>query len=632
MIKIILNFIEYNFDIYLETMVFELYKLVDVVNFNVVEPYISFYVKEMKSIHEVHFPNSPMCFRINDFRFAEQILFEVKKFNLFAKFILIMNLFFVKMFFFKITNVTFWLIPNLFILLFAIVLLFFSKPNGINIHIWKLSIKAIFIIFIFQLLLLYIFITFYNAGIILKVGLSGAFNLPFNLSLAKLISFLIILFCILITLFIYLDFYAKNLLMIKIELCSILFFLGFGCGMVFLQNDLFSLFLYFEIISFCIYGLLFLQKWTNSQLHSLIRYVLFSLWISTCYIVGIAFYISAFNSSTNLFEFKNFDAFSFENNLYYNNDMIFLITQDFEIILALTFLLIYFFFKLGVGPFYTWTIEVYNSCTTGTLLAVSLIPKLIYLPILFFILFFNFIEYYHYWTNVLFIFGFLTVFIGSFGILITDKLKEIYGWSSLVHTGNLLLILSCLSHLTLSFLMFYLISYFIISLGFILLILSMWNTYTGWFIKTIFEFNAINHLNSNFYLISLILLSSASGFTPFLSFFMKFSLLNLMAEYHGIILTILIGLLNIIGSIAYLWILWNIIGFNAEKFDHWSKDLTFLNVNVILTYWINLLLNFICFFIIFSFIFYKDFLEYFNYFSTPFVISETNYQIIPQVF
>jgi len=293
--------------------------------------------------------------------------------------------------------------------------------------------------------------------------------MPFNINLAKLISLLLILLLLLFTVIFYIDYYGKNLLLIKPELCSILFFLGFACGMVFLQNDLFSIFLYFEIISFCIYGLLFFQKRTNAQLHSLVRYVLFSLWVSTSYIIGIAFYLASCNNSTNLSGLTTY-CFNLNINIY-NFD--FLIITDFELILSITFILIYFLFKLGVGPFYTWTIEVYNSCSTSALLAVSLIPKLIYFPVLFFLLFFNFIEFYLYWSNLLLGLGVITVFTGAFGILLTDKLKEIYAWSSLIHTGNLLIMMSCISSVSLTFIIFYLVSYYVISVGFIVLITSI---------------------------------------------------------------------------------------------------------------------------------------------------------------
>jgi NADH:ubiquinone oxidoreductase subunit 2 (subunit N) len=281
----------------------------------------------------------------------------------------------------------------------------------------------------------------------------------------------------------------------------------------------------------------------------------------------------------------------------------------------LIFILIYFLFKLGVGPFYTWTVEVYNSCPTSTLFVVSTLPKLVYIPVLFFILYCNFFDYVNFWGILLFAFGLLTIFIGAFGILLTDKLKEIYAWSSVVHTGNILVIFSCISTVSLTFVMFYLTSYYIISCGFILLILSLRNKITGRFIKVVSELNSISYLFGNIYFLAIIVLASASGFTPFLSFFMKFSVLYLVTYSYGLPFALIIGLLNVVGGIAYLRMLRNIIGFNVDNYSNRSNTQSNNFIDVQLNYNFALLFNLICALIIFSFFFYKDFIELFRAFE-----------------
>jgi NADH-quinone oxidoreductase subunit N len=527
-----------------------------------------------------------------------------------AKIILMVNIMLVKSLFLQVTPLTFWVFPSFLLLLCGIILLLFIWPAQITTFLWEWSKRLLTAICVYQGLLIFLYFSIANLGFFLRVGLLGAFFLPINLSVVKLLIFSLVLLSLLITIFFYLDYYANLLNLVKPELCSIILFLGFGSGLVLLQNDLFALFLYFEIISFCIYGLLFLQKRTTIQLNALVRYVLYSLWISTCYLIGIAFYLAAANINTTLFELGNpplhFETWTV-NTLEHRNLIIsnlrYLLLNSFELILAITFITIYFLFKLGAGPFYTWTIEVYNACPTGTLLAVSLIPKLIYLPILFFLLFFNFIEYHSYWSGLLFITGLTTIFIGAFGILLTDKLKELYAWSSLIHTGNMLILLSCLADVTLSFLSFYLISYFLISTAFILLITSIWNKFTGWFVKTITELNSLSSLHPIIYMLAIILIASAAGFTPFLSFFMKFSILMLVTNHYGIIFTIIIGLLNIIGSVAYLWLLRFIIGFNLNTFDLRSADETLVAIEAWMSYRIAWLFNAIIVIITSSFFF-----------------------------
>jgi len=152
------------------------------------------------------------------------------------------------------------LLPTVFLFVSGVILLFFIKPNGLNLRIWNKAKIIFFIALVYQVLLIVIFFYFFYNGFLLKVGYSLAFNSAYNISLIKLLAQFFVIASLLMTLFFFTDFYKKNLLIIKPELVIILFFLGFGSNMAFFQNDLFSLFLYFEIISFCIYGLLFLQK------------------------------------------------------------------------------------------------------------------------------------------------------------------------------------------------------------------------------------------------------------------------------------------------------------------------------------------------------------------------------------
>jgi NADH:ubiquinone oxidoreductase subunit 2 (subunit N) len=417
---------------------------------------------------------SPFCLASDSFSRQVSFLFDFAK-DKFVMNLFLFNFFLIKIIFFKVNSLTFWILPQIILFFGGLLVFLLIKTNDMNLKIWDLTLKILLIAIFYQFILLYLYLNFFNLGLELKVGLGGTFKVPFNFFLAKLLSFLIILILLFISTYFLKRFYFKTLFLIKPELCSLTLFLGFGSGMVFLQNDLFSIFLYLEIVSFCIYGFLFLQQRSNSQLHGLIRYVLFSLWMASFYILGVALYLSWTNFSTNLSYFFDNDNLLNEvattrpdYKLSMSHGII-----NFEITLSILCFLFYFLFKLGAGPFYTWVIEVYNSCSTGVLLIVSVIPKLVYTPILFFLLFFNFINYYAYWSSILFIIGVATTVIGSMGILYTDKLKEIYAWSSIIHTGNVLIILSCVTQATLAFCFFYLVSYVIISVGFVSIIVSL---------------------------------------------------------------------------------------------------------------------------------------------------------------
>lgn len=523
-----------------------------------------------------------------------------------------MNFLFIKLIFFKVNELTFWLTPQILLFAGGLISFILIKTNDLNVKIWNLTGTILLCSIYLQIINIYVYTSLFKRGINLKVGLDSLLTISGNIYIAKLIIFLLVLIILYIsTIFLHKN-YSQTLFLIKPELCSLILFLGFGVGMVFLQNDLFSIFLYLELISFCIYGFLFLHQRTNAQLHGLIWYVLFSLWMASFYILGVSLYLSWTNFNTNLTYFNASNIYSIQT-LTENtsNEQINLFMDNPELILSITFLITYFLFKLGAGPFYTWVVDVYNSCSTGVLLAVSVIPKLVYIPVLVYLLYYNFLFFYKFWTDLLFIIGLATVFIGATSILTTDKLKEIYAWSSVVHTGNILILISCITFFTIPFCFFYLISYTIISFGFITIIISLKNKSTGRFIKTIYDLSSINHLYSTFTIAAIIIVSSAVGFTPLLSFFMKFSVFSLISSQYGIFFAVLVGLLNVIGSVAYLKMLWNVIGYDNDDYSLRKKIKPFPKLSIYMDYWIAVILNISCFIICFAFFFYIDILSLF---------------------
>lgn len=129
-------------------------------------------------------------------------------------------------------------------------------------------------------------------------------------------------------------------------------------------------------------------------------------------------------------------------------------------------------------------------------------------------------------------------------------------------------------------------------------------------------------LQSPFFFVTIVILSSAAGFTPFLSFFMKFSLLTIISSYYGFIFTFLIAFFNVIGSIAYLRMLRNIIGFNIDNYYLKSKQVKINFIELNQSYAIAWWLNFSCILILFSFLYYKDFLIIFSCYDNPFFVNE----------
>lgn len=714
-------------------------------DYNYKSDYINEFVRNQSTFYQYEFQDEDL-----EYLAKQYFLWSFKDFHIFFFFF---NFFLVKFFFFEVTPVTFWLITPSLSIFIGLGLFLTMKMNGLNLKIWATSSKYLMLLLIYNALLFYMYFKFTQHGIFLKFGLPGYWYIPSNLSVFKLliITLIILLLYLAVKMFIY--FYETNIYLIKPEFLSILFFIIFGASMLFLQNDLFSIFIYVEIVSFCLYGLMFLYPRTNSQMHGLIKYVLFSLLIATFYVIGISFYLTLPNKSTVISEFNwilifdqispissdidetnnilfllkknygnfdnqysqylgknvsemlkkfylekiskfdDYDSFSYEQklviflqfletcnltgglkdpsawihsffflhpknelkefynvenliDLYYldhldqypiNSDALITSSSDLSNLsfqkkeiahsyLFLAFFSFFFIFKLGVGPFYTWTIEVYNSLSLGILLLVSLIPKLIYIPLMYFF-FFNFVPFQAFWGLIFFLTGLFTLFISSMGILLTDRLKEIYAWSSITHTSNMLIIFSVISPISLNYLMFYLISYVLTSFMFLLILLSLRNSSTGHFIWTIGELNYLTNISAFPILNVIVLLASFIGFTPLITFFMKFSVFHISIEMYGIFTVICVSLFNIINAIAYIWMLRAVIGFNFNHYQ-FRKQLIHQWVIFWINYWFAWLLNLLTLFIIFGFFFYNDFTMIFEFNIVPHYLDKYNFDNI----
>jgi NADH:ubiquinone oxidoreductase subunit 2 (subunit N) len=202
------------------------------------------------------FDPQPILFKELKLIFLNNLL----ELDFFSKFFLLINIYIIKSCFFQITSITFWFLPIILALIFGLILLFCVKPTESGQKNWILARRFVIFLMVYQFFLLLIYIKFFQLGFMLKVGSSGVFNLPYNFNLVKLLIPVFVYISIYITINFYIHYYKNIIDYIKSEFSAILLFLAFGSSMVFLQNDLFSIFLYFEIISFCIYGLLFLHK------------------------------------------------------------------------------------------------------------------------------------------------------------------------------------------------------------------------------------------------------------------------------------------------------------------------------------------------------------------------------------
>jgi len=402
--------------------------------------------------------------------------------------------------------------------------------------------------------------------------------------ISYLCFFFFLLFILLFYVYIYFFFFFPFEFYYLLILILILFFCLLIC------NDLLLLYLVIEIISLIFYSLSAIGNNSIRQAEAALKYFILGsvssifLLFSICLIYGIFG-----NLNYNYFIFFLSDYFFFNkfNNLIYFSFLIFLFS---------------FFFKLGLVPFHIWLLDVYVGLNWLLFIFFLIFPKFIYFFFLFkFFFFLNFFLILY--KTIIFIICFLSILIGSLGLVTVVDIKRFLVYSSINNFG---FIFSCFFNMN----FFSIISAIIYLMVYLFLLIFF---FCFFFFKYkfdlfyIFEFNKLKNLNIIFLFSFCFLLFSLAGIPPFIGFFIKFNILISFYVYTNSILflcfIIFLTLINLFGYlrlIAFLFFDVIYYGFVILKFKY-------------LFYFFLLLLNIINLFFIFYYFYFFKLLNYYLY-------------------
>jgi NADH-quinone oxidoreductase subunit N len=126
---------------------------------------------------------------------------------------------------------------------------------------------------------------------------------------------------------------------------------------------------------------------------------------------------------------------------------------------GLMFILIAFLFKIGSAPFHSWLCDVYEGAMISVTLLFASAPKILIFNIMikFFLVIFS--ELNDFWTNLFLLSGFLSIFVGSLSAIYQKRLKRLFAYSTIAHTGFIVLGFVLASPETTRALIFYILIY-----------------------------------------------------------------------------------------------------------------------------------------------------------------------------
>lgn len=204
--------------------------------------------------------------------------------------------------------------------------------------------------------------------------------------------------------------------------------------------------------------------------------------------------------------------------------------------LGILFLLAALLFKLGAAPLHFWLPDVYEGSPTNITAFFAIVPKLALLVVTSRLLFDVFEPLQTLWQPILLQVAVLSVLVGTVGAIYQRRIKRLLAYSSIGHTGFLVLALASVNQEGLNALIIYIMVYILTSACIFLFVLNVRER--GVTIENPTFYEACGIVKTNALLgISLALpLFSLAGIPPLVGFIAKYQMF-LAAIQAGYILT-----------------------------------------------------------------------------------------------
>ncbi len=308
------------------------------------------------------------------------------------------------------------------------------------------------------------------------------------------------------------------------------------------SNDFISAFVSLETLSISCYFLASFHKNYKAK-EAGMKYLIIGSVASAIFLLGVS-YLYGSCGAVN---------FSMINDFYLQNNPTLMYT------LAGFLTIVGLMFKIGCVPFSNWVPDIYEGASYPVGAFLSLVPKLAGFAILARLLIFVFV-----FSPILKIlaFGFavLSIIFGTLGAIKQTNIKRLYGYSSIAHSGFILLGLSVLSVYGLSTVLFYLFCYVFMNIGVWTASIIFNTSYPS---DLISDYKGLLY-NRPYYAIAFtICLLSLAGLPPTAGFLAKLYLFSAVARAGMIYIPGL--LIALIFTVAGLYFYFNLVKVVFEK-------------------------------------------------------------------
>lgn len=224
------------------------------------------------------------------------------------------------------------------------------------------------------------------------------------------------------------------------------------------------------------------------------------------------------------------------------------------VVLGLAFIVVAVAFKQGAVPFHMWLPDVYEGAPTAVTLFVGTVPKIAYFALTLRLLAYGLAGETHEWTQMLTPLAVLTLILGNVVAIAQTNLKRMLAYSSIANVGFIVLGFVAGTQEGYTAALYYTLVYVLVALGSFGVILLL--AHKGYEADKLDDYKGLYQRDPLLALAMLMLMFSTAGVPPFVGFWAKLRILQVLFETNHVALVLIAVATSVVGAFYYLRVIW----------------------------------------------------------------------------
>jgi NADH-quinone oxidoreductase subunit N len=330
--------------------------------------------------------------------------------------------------------------------------------------------------------------------------------------------------------------YVKERALLSGEFYSLALLSTLGMMVMVSSTHLISLYLGLELMTFPIYTMVALERDSMQASEAAVKY----------------FIMGALASGILLYGFSLLYGLTGQLELTEIAKVVALLSPEKMMVasFALVFLIVGIGFKFGAFPFHMWIPDVYAGSPAPMTLFVATAPKIAGLGFGLRLLTQAVPSLHLEWQVLLMVLSIFSMLIGNFAAIMQTNLRRMLGYSTIAHSGYMMLGFIAGTQVGFQATVFYMAVYLLMSLCVFGLLVMM--NRLGVRVEELDDLKGLNHRYPWLAFMMLIAMFSLAGIPPFLGFFSKLIVLESLVSVHLFWLAGLALLLSVVGAYYYI--------------------------------------------------------------------------------